>query len=69
MFGVILEATGAGRFFIDLAYALAARRTGQGHEDLPRVRAVLMEGGLFLLLGANWLRARKRRRLHATEAA
>ena len=28
LFGVMLEATGAGRFFIDLAYALAGRRRG-----------------------------------------
>ncbi len=39
LFGVMLEATGAGRFFIDLAYALAGRRRGG-----PAKAAVIASG-------------------------
>jgi hypothetical protein len=47
LFGVMLEATGAGRFFIDLAYALAGRRRGG-----PAKAAVVASGFMASFSGS-----------------
>jgi len=47
LFGVILEATGAGRFFIDLAYAFAGRRRGG-----PAKASVLASGMMASFSGS-----------------